>query len=477
MLSPHFLCKYTTYCPLCNLFAIFFTIFFFMWLFGFIGVNLGFIFATSFMMQISLPSNDPRRKSWVSVPAGSDFPIQNLPFGIFKTGVDQLPRIGVAIGEHVVDVAELAAAGLLDELTFDLEVLHYSTLNRLAGLGRSATRSLRERISELLSDDCAELRDAADLETRFLLPLRDVQLCMPVEIRDYTDFYSSIEHATNVGIMFRGKDNALMPNWKHLPVGYHGRASSIVVSGTEIIRPKGQMLPADATEPVFGPTRLLDFELETAFIIGKSNPMGQPIPIGQTEDHFFGMVLFNDWSARDIQSWEYVPLGPFLGKNFASSISPWIVTMDALEPFRVAGPVQEPQPLPYLQSGGAANFDIALEVQIVPASGQALTVSRSNFKYMYWSMQQQLAHHTVNGCPMASGDMCASGTISGPTEDSYGSMLELTWRGSKPITMPDGSERKFLQDGDTVLITGHCEKDGVRIGFGGVSGRVLPSLS
>jgi fumarylacetoacetase len=425
-------------------------------------------------LRMMLPSNDPARKSWVPVPAGSDFPIQNLPLGVFTTADDPLPRIGVAIGDSVLDVAELVGTGLLDELTFDLEVLHYSTLNRLAGLGRSATRSLRERISTLLADDCADLRDHAD-RARLLLPMRAVQMCMPVAVGDYTDFYSSIEHATNVGIMFRGKDNALMPNWKHLPVGYHGRASSIVVSGTEITRPKGQMLPQDATVPVYGPTRLLDFELEVAFIVGQGNAMGQPIPIDQTEDHMFGMVLFNDWSARDIQSWEYVPLGPFLGKNFASTISPWVVTMDALEPFRVAGPTQDPQPLPYLQTAGAANYDIALEVQIVAASGSSKTVSRSNFKYMYWSMRQQLAHHTVNGCNMNPGDLCASGTISGPTEDSYGSMLELTWRGAKPIAMPDGTERKFIQDGDTVVITGHCEKDGVRIGFGGVSGRVLPA--
>ncbi len=423
-----------------------------------------------------LPSNDPQRKSWLPVPAGSDFPIQNLPLGIFTTDADPLPRIGMAIGEHVLDIAELAASGLLGDLGFDLEVLHYSTLNRLAGLGRAATRNLRERVSNLLEADCGDIAHNEVLRASALIPMHDVTMCMPVDIRDYTDFYSSIEHATNVGIMFRGKDNALMPNWKHLPVGYHGRASSIVVSGTEVRRPKGQMLPADATEPVFGPSKLLDFELEVGFIIGKGNAMGQPIPIDQTEDHMFGMVLFNDWSARDIQSWEYVPLGPFLGKNFASSMSPWVVTMDALEPFRVDSPVQDPKPLPYLQGNAPANFDIALEVQIVPAQGPSKVVSRSNFKYMYWSMRQQLAHHTVNGCNMQPGDLCASGTISGPTEDSYGSMLELTWRGSKPIHMPDGSERKFIQDGDTVVIHGHCEKDGIRIGFGGVSGKVLPAL-
>ncbi len=423
-----------------------------------------------------LPSNDPARKSWVPVPEGSDFPIQNLPFGIFLTATDQRLRFGVAIGEHVLDVSALAVTGLLGNLGFDMEVLQDSTLNRLAGLGRAASRNLRERLSYLLAANCADLRDREDLRATLLTPMSEVQMCMPVHIGDYTDFYSSIEHATNVGIMFRGKENALMPNWKHLPVGYHGRASSIVVSGTEIVRPKGQMLPADATNPVFGPTRLLDFELEVGFIVGKGNVMGQPIPIAATEDHMFGMVLFNDWSARDIQNWEYVPLGPFLGKNFASSVSPWVVTMDALEPYRAMGPAQDPEPLAYLKGEGPANFDIALEVQIIPSNGQAKTVSRSNFKYMYWSMQQQLAHHTVNGCNMRPGDLCASGTISGPTEDSYGSMLEITWRGSKPITMPDGSERKFIQDGDTVLIQGHCQKGEVRIGFGGVSGKVLPCV-
>jgi fumarylacetoacetase len=423
-----------------------------------------------------IPSNDPARKSWVPVPEGSDFPIQNLPYGIFCTATDQRLRFGVAIGEHVLDVSALAVTGLLGNLGFDLEVLQDSTLNRLAGLGRAASRNLRERISYLLSANCADLRDREDLRATLLTAMPEVQMGMPVHIGDYTDFYSSIEHATNVGIMFRGKDNALMPNWKHLPVGYHGRASSIVVSGTDIVRPKGQMLPADATDPVYGPSRLLDFELEVGFIIGKGNAMGQQIPIAATEDHMFGMVLFNDWSARDIQSWEYVPLGPFLGKNFASSVSPWVVTMDALEPYRVAGPTQDPEPLDYLKGEGAANFDIALEVQIIPSNGQAKTVSRSNFKYMYWSMQQQLAHHTVNGCNMRPGDLCASGTISGPTEESYGSMLELTWRGSKPISMPDGSERKFIQDGDTVRIQGHCQKGEVRIGFGGVVGKVLPCI-
>ena len=425
-----------------------------------------------------LDSNDPVRTTWLLVPEDSDFPIQNLPMGVFCLPHDDLQHIGMRIGDLVLDIALLATEGLFDDLSFDIEVLQYATLNRFAGLGRLASRSLRDRMSQLLSQDCDELRANAELCARAILPFSQVQMCLPFDTRDYTDFYSSIEHATNVGIMFRGKDNALMPNWKHLPVGYHGRASSIVVSGTDVIRPKGQMLATpEASVPIFGPSRLLDFELEVAFLIGKGNDLGHPIAIADAEEHMFGMVLFNDWSARDIQSWEYLPLGPFLGKNFASSISPWVVLMDALEPYRLAGPIQDPQPLPYLQGNGAANFDIALEVEIVPADGASKTVSRSNFKYMYWSMQQQLAHHTVNGCNMSAGDMCASGTISGPTEDSYGSMLELTWRGSKPISMPDGSERKFIQDGDSVVIRGHCKGEGLpRIGFGEVRGKVLPTL-
>jgi len=296
-----------------------------------------------------------------------------------------------------------------------------------------------------------------------------VQMHLPVQIGDYTDFYSSREHATNVGTMFRDPENALLPNWLHLPVGYHGRASSIMISGTPFHRPKGQTKAAEAAAPTFGPTRLLDFELEMAFIIGKPNELGNSVEVDVAEDHIFGMVLFNDWSARDIQTWEYVPLGPFLAKNFASHISPWIVTMDALEPFRCASPLQEPEVLPYLRSEGDHNFDIS------PEGGQPHTICNSNFKYMYWSMAQQLAHHTVNGCNMRIGDMCASGTISGPTSNSYGSMLELTWRGTKPIAMPDGSERKFIMDGDTVIMKGHCEKNGIRIGFGDVTAKVLPA--
>jgi fumarylacetoacetase len=302
----------------------------------------------------------------------------------------------------------------------------------------------------------------------------EVEMQLPVLIGDYTDFYSSKEHATNVGKMFRDPANALLPNWLHIPVGYHGRSSTIIPSGIPIHRPMGQTLPNGETSPVFGPSRLVDFELETAFITTDANIMGENIPVTEAEDYIFGMVLLNDWSARDIQKWEYVPLGPFLAKNFASSISPWIVTMDALEPFRCKGPVQEPTPLPYLQQKGKHAFDINLEVYIEPENAEPTLVSKSNFKYMYWSMSQQLAHHTSNGCRVNSGDMMGSGTISGPTQDSFGSMLELTWGGKNPLTMSDGTERKFINDNDTVTIKGHCQNSSVRIGFGEVSTKLLP---
>jgi fumarylacetoacetase len=300
-------------------------------------------------------------------------------------------------------------------------------------------------------------------------------MLLPVKIGDYTDFYSSLEHATNVGKMFRDPENALLPNWKHLPVGYHGRASSIVPSGTPIFRPKGQFKDPEMEKPEFGPSKRLDFELEMAFVIGKPTKMGDSVSTEDAEDYIFGMVLFNDWSARDIQAWEYVPLGPFLGKNFASSISPWIVTLEALEPFRVSGPKQEPEVLPYLQYKTDHAFDINLEVLIQPEGLKATKVCSSNFKYMYWNIAQQLAHHTINGCNINVGDMMASGTISGPTEDSFGSMLELSWKGAKPVLLEEGGERRFIQDGDSVIMKSYAEKDGIRVGFGEVEGKVLPA--
>lgn len=422
-----------------------------------------------------IKANDPKLKSWVEVPKDSDFPIQNLPFGIFKTKYLS-PVAGVAIGNHVLDLVYLHENGFLDGLGLTAGIFNQRYLNDFIALGKKKSREVRERISELLRADYDELKANIAAREIALIPMNEVQMLMPVRIPNYTDFYSSEEHATNVGTMFRDPKNALLPNWKHLPVGYHGRASSIVVSGTSIHRPKGQVKPLDAELPVFCPTRKLDFELEVAFLTCTETKLGQSISTKEAEDHIFGFVLFNDWSARDIQQWEYVPLGPFLGKNFGSTMSPWIVTMDALEPFRVAGPEQHPHVLPYLSYEGGKNFDIRLDVFIQPEQSEATTVCRSNFKYMYWNVNQQLAHHTVNGCNIQVGDLYASGTISGPSPGSYGSMMELTWNGQKPLTMPNGTERKFIEDGDTVIMKGLAEKDGVRIGFGECKGKILPAI-
>ena len=418
--------------------------------------------------------NDPSLKSWVDIPTNSDFPIQNIPFGIFKTEYLDAGA-GVAIGDHVLDLVYLHEHGYFDGMDLPAGVFNQDYLNSFIALGRSKTGAVRNRIAELLEESNTELKgNKADVEM-CLIPMEEVEMLMPVKVGDYTDFYSSEQHAYNVGCMFRDPDNALLPNWKHIPVGYHGRASSIVVSGTDIIRPAGQTKEPDAAVPSFGPTKRLDFELEMAFITGKSNKMGETVSTKNAEDHIFGFVLFNDWSARDVQKWEYVPLGPFLAKNFASSVSPWIVTLDALEPFRVDGPKQDPEVLDYLKYEGKKNFDINLEVYIQPEGADENKVCSSNFKNMYWNIAQQLAHHTVNGCNLNVGDMYASGTISGPTPDSYGSMLELAWKGTKPLKMSDGSERKFIQDGDTVIMRGFAENNGIRIGFGEVRSKVLPS--
>lgn len=420
-----------------------------------------------------IKANNPNLKSWVEIPKDSDFPIQNIPFGIFKTKYLS-PVAGVAIGNYVLDLVYLHENGFLDGLGLPAGIFNQRFLNDFIGLGRKKTREVRERISELLQHDNNELKNNIGAREIALIPMNEVQMLMPVRVPNYTDFYSSEEHATNVGSMFRDPKNALLPNWKHLPVGYHGRPSSIVVSGTPIKRPKGQIKIGE-DPPSFASTRKLDFELEVAFITCAETKLGSHITTQQAEDNIFGFVLFNDWSARDIQQWEYVPLGPFLAKNFGSTVSPWIVTMDALEPFRVKGPEQFPNVLPYLFTEGEKNFDIRLEVLIEPDRSEPTTVCRSNFKYMYWNVNQQLAHHTVNGCNIQVGDMYASGTISGPSPGSYGSMLELSWNGQKPLTMPDGSERTFIQDGDSVIIKGFAEKDGVRIGFGECKGKILPA--
>lgn len=421
-------------------------------------------------------ANNPNRKSWINVPENSDFPIQNIPFGVFITKEDVI-TIGTRIGNCAIDMGALQQLGYFEGIELTDDMFMQDTLNDFISDGKKTWRLVRNRLAELFDENNPKLRDNSAHREIIIFNVEEIEMLLPVQIGDYTDFYSSKEHATNVGKMFRDPENALLPNWLHIPVGYHGRSSTIVPSGIPVHRPYGQTLPNGATTPVFGPSKLVDFELETAFITTDANLMGEAIPVEEAEEHIFGMVLFNDWSARDIQKWEYVPLGPFLAKNFASSISPWIVTMDALEPFRVKGPEQSPTPLPYLQQKGNKAFDINLEVAIKPENSVETVVSQSNFKYMYWSMAQQLTHHTINGCRINSGDMMGSGTISGPTEDSFGSMLELTWGGQKPIQMKDGSERKFINDNDTVIIRGYCQNDRVRIGFGEVSSKLLPAIN
>ena len=420
----------------------------------------------------TLDPNDPGVKSWVDVPESSDFPIQNLPFGIFRTDTKK-PRVGVAIGDSVLDLSVLFKKGYFLDLPLpEKNVFRRSTLNRFIGLTKTTTSAVRKRVAYLLSEDVSDLRDNKNTRAKALLPMSEVKMMMPLNVRNYTDFYSSIEHATNVGSMFRDPDNALLPNWKHLPVGYHGRTSSIILSGEDVIRPSGQTKAPGQDKPSFGPSRKMDFELEMAFVVSKGTNRGEPVSASEAPEHIFGFVLFNDWSARDIQAWEYVPLGPFLGKNFASSISPWVVTLDALKPFRVPGPVQDPEVLDYLKTSGDWNFDIGLEVAI-GAGGTETVVCRSNFKHMYWNICQQLAHHTINGCNIETGDLYASGTISGPEKESFGSMLELSWNGKNPLTLSDGTERTFLLDEDTVIMRGAAKRDGIRVGFGEVSNKLV----
>lgn len=418
---------------------------------------------------------DPLLTSWIDVGKESDFPIQNIPFGIFKTPGGHA-RAASRIGDTVIDLHALAKYGFLDKMDIDPGIFGQETLNDFMALGKPVSRALRLRLAEIFKDANPALRDHPEIQRKILLPMDAVQMLMPVRVGDYTDFYSSIEHATNVGIMFRDPANALLPNWRHIPVGYHGRSSSIVVSGTAIHRPKGQTKADTAEFPEFGPSKQVDFELEMAFITCRKSELGQSISTDEAEDHIFGLVLFNDLSARDIQKWEYVPLGPFLAKNFGSVISPWIVTLDALEPFRVMGPKQEPAVLPYLQSEGSRNFEVQLDVLIKPENQEEQRVCHSNYKYMYWNMTQQLAHQTVNGCNINVGDMYGSGTISGSTPDSFGSMLEIAWKGTRPVKMPDGTERKFINDNDTIIMRGYAIKDNLRIGFGEVATKILPAL-
>ncbi|MCC7302757.1 MAG: fumarylacetoacetase [Bacteroidia bacterium] len=425
------------------------------------------------MSEIS-KANNPSLKSWIEVKAGSDFPIQNIPFGVYRRD-NSLPLVATIIGEHVIDLSSMYENGFLRDCGLKENVFRRKSLNAFISLGKSTTRKVREKLSELFRHDNPLLRDDIMNRNRVMHRVSEVELLLPVEIGDYTDFYSSIHHATNVGMMFRDPEKALLPNWKHLPVGYHGRVSTIYASGHSFYRPKGQTHPKENEPPVFGPTLMLDFELETAFVVGKETAQGECITTASAEEYIFGMMLFNDWSARDIQTWEYVPLGPFLAKNFASTISPWVVTLDALESFRCTGFKQEPEVLPYLRYEGDKNIDINLEVCIKPEKQKETRVCLSNYKYLYWTMEQQLAHHTVNGCSVRVGDIMASGTISGPASGSFGSMLEITWRGTRPVTMSDGSERKFILDQDTVIMRGWSEKEGVRIGFGECRAKVLPA--
>ena len=421
-----------------------------------------------------IAANNPNLKSWVSVPENSDFPIQNLPFGIIGNHILS-KRVSVRIGDYALDLKVLAELGYLKETGFDSSDFDAPFLNPMMKKGKLAVRGLRNRISELLLDSSTSLQNNPSQIEQVLHLISAVEASMPVEIGDYTDFYSSKEHATNVGMMFRDPANALLPNWLWIPVAYHGRASSIVLSGQDIHRPKGQIKPSADEDPIFTPSRQVDFELEMAFITFDGKPLGDSISTEEADSYIFGLCLFNDWSARDIQAWEYVPLGPFLGKNFASSISAWIVTLDALEPFSVESPEQNPKVLPYLEFDGKKAYDIQLQVGILTNNKDETVVCNSNFKYMYWNMAQQLAHHTSNGCNIRCGDLLGSGTISGKSEDSFGSMLELTWRGTKPLKVKDGSERKFINDGDSVIMRGHSELNGIRIGFGELSSKLLPA--
>jgi len=437
--------------------------------------------------------NSASPRSFVDVPAESHFPLQNLPYGVFTPAGETRPRVGVRIGDFVLDLSAVEEAGLFRETPLGTRrVFDRPALNAFLALGRGVWGPVRRRIGELLHTDCPRLRDDQALRARALVPVARVALHLPAEIGDFTDFYSSREHAANVGRMFRGTGQPLLPNYLWLPVAYHGRASSIVLSGAPIRRPSGQTQREPAPAPTFGPTRELDFELEVGFLVGPGNELGEPIPIAEAEQHIFGLVLVNDWSARDIQRWEYQPLGPFGSKNFATTISPWVVPLEALEPFRCAGPLQEPPPLDYLRprgderggdivgnsvssGGGAAGwaYDIRLEAALrTRAMDRPHVICRTNFRYLYWSMVQQVAHHAATGCNLRPGDLLASGTISGTAPDAWGSLLELAWRGERPVRMPTGEERSFLEDGDEVTLTGWCAGEGYRVGFGECTGRV-----
>lgn len=420
---------------------------------------------------MKITANNPDRSSWLPVASDSDFPIQNIPFGVFLTK-DDITTIGTRIGDFAIDLAAFQQLGYFEGIPLTEDIFMQDTLNDFIADGRTTWRLVRNRIADVFDAENPKLKENEQHKEAIIFNIDEIEMLLPVSIGDYTDFYSSKDHATNVGTMFRDPENALLPNWVHIPVGYHGRSSSVVVSGTKIRRPLGQTMPQGATTPVFGPSKLLDFEVEMGFITTDANDLGDAIPVEEARNHIFGMVLLNDWSARDIQKWEYVPLGPFLAKSFATTISPWIVTLDALEPFKVQGPVQDPLPLPYLQEEGLTSYDIKLLTSIKPKKQEETLVSKTNFKNLYWSISQQLAHQTVNGCNVRAGDLYGSGTISGKKKSSYGSMLELTWKGTQPLIMSDGTERKFIHNGDRVIMRGYCKKDSLRIGFGECVGKI-----
>ncbi len=421
-------------------------------------------------------THDSKLKSWVEVDEDSNFPIQNIPFGIYRPKGGGDLHVATAIGDYVLDLAYLDDAGLFNGTEVEgTEVFHEPTLNALMSMRRKAWKETRLVISRLLRQEADNLRDNNDLKNMALIPMNEVEMQLPVDVGDYTDFYSSKEHATNVGKMFRPDGEPLLPNWLHLPVAYHGRASSVVLSGTDIVRPKGQTKTPDASTPSFGNSERLDFELEMGVFIGAGNRLGEAVAVDTAEDHVFGLALVNDWSARDIQTWEYQPLGPFLAKNFATSISPWIITLEALEPFRCSGPKQDPKPLEYLRNTKDSTFDINLGIYLKTENMDSdQLISSSNYNYLYWNMNQQIAHHTITGCNLRTGDLLASGTISGPNKNNRGSMLELSWLWTEPIKLSNGDERKSLQDGDTVTLRGWCQGDGYRIGFGDCTGTILP---
>ncbi|KHN80931.1 Fumarylacetoacetase [Toxocara canis] len=411
--------------------------------------------------------------SFVEVAPNSDFPIQNLPYGIFSTSSNPKKRIGVAIGDYILDLSLVKHFFSGPNLCTKQYVFEQETLNEFMKLPKAAWREARSVLQSLLSADDKRLRDNAELRSKALVARKDATMHLPADIGDYTDFFSSIHHANNCGVLFLGGSDQLWPNWRQLPVAYHGRASSVVPSGTEIRRPWGQTKADDVAEPAFGASKCVDFELEMAFFVGgPPTKLGETIPIEEASERIFGMVLMNDWSARDIQKWESVPLGPFLGKSFGTTISPWVITMDALAPFIIDNMKQDPSPLPYLKHDDAYNFDIYLEVTIKPEGSDVdHVVCRSNFKYMYWTIKQQLVHHTCNGCNIRAGDLMGSGTISGPEESSFGSMLELSWNGMKTVAVGDQT-RKFINDNDEVTLRGWCEGHGYRIGFGECRGKL-----